>query len=109
MYADGISGAVYGQTPPLVNVSRKPGEWQTFDIIFTAPQFDGEKLLRPAYFTAFWNGVLVQYHTASLGPVKHRAVATYDSHETTGPIVLQKHNSAVRFRNIWVRPLTLSF
>jgi len=108
IYADGIAGAVYGQTPPLVNVAKQPGEWQTYDIVFTAPRFDGDKLARPAYFTVFWNGVLVQYHTAALGSTKHRAVATYDSRETTGPIVLQKHGSAVRFRNIWVRPLKLA-
>jgi hypothetical protein len=107
LYADGIAGAIYGQTPPLVNAARKPGEWQTYDVVFRPPQFDGERLVRPAYFTVFWNGMLVQYHTASLGPVKHKAVATYDSHETTGPIALQQHNSAVRFRNIWVRPLEL--
>ena len=107
IYADGIAGAIYGQTPPLVNVARKPGQWQTFDVVFTAPRFDGDRLLRPAYFTVFWNGVLVQYHTASLGPTKHRELATYDTRETTGPIVLQRHNSAVRFRNIWVRPLKL--
>jgi hypothetical protein len=107
IYADGIAGAVYGQTPPLVNVSRKPGEWQSYEIVFTAPRFDGGKLVEPARFTAFWNGVLVQYHTASLGPTKHKLLATYDSQETTGPIVLQLHGSAVRFRNIWVRPLKL--
>ena len=106
IYADGIAGAIYGQTPPLVNASRKPGQWQTFDIVFTAPRFDGDKLVQPAYFTVYWNGVLVQNHTASLGPTQHRAVATYDSRETTGPILLQQHGSAVRFRNIWVRPLT---
>jgi hypothetical protein len=105
IYADGIAGAIYGQTPPLVNASRKPGEWQSFDIIFTSPKFDGDKVLQPAYFTVYWNGVLVQNHTASLGPVRHRSVATYDSHDTTGPILLQNHGSAVRFRNIWVRPL----
>ncbi|MGA2069626.1 MAG: DUF1080 domain-containing protein [Thermoguttaceae bacterium] len=107
IYADGIAGAIYGQTPPLVNVARKPGEWQTYDIIFTPPKWDGDKLLEPARFTAFWNGVLVQYHKASLGPTRHREVARYDSRETTGPITLQYHNSAVRFRNIWVRPLKL--
>jgi hypothetical protein len=105
IYADGIAAAVYGQTPPLVNAARKPGQWQSFDIVFTAPQFDGDKLLKPAYFTVFWNGVLVQNHTASLGPTRHREVATYDSRETTGPILLQQHGSAVRFRNIWVRDL----
>jgi hypothetical protein len=107
IYADGIAGAVYGQTPPLVNASRKPGQWQTYDVVFTAPRFDGDKVTKPASFTVMWNGVLVQCHTPSLGPMKHRAVATYDSRETTGPIVLQQHGSAVRFRNIWVRPLKL--
>jgi hypothetical protein len=106
IYADGMAGAVYGQTPPLVNASRNPGQWQSYDIVFTAPEFRGDKLLKPAYFTIFWNGVLVQNHTASLGTTRHREVAVYDSRETTGPIMLQNHGSAVRFRNIWVRPLT---
>ena len=105
IYADGNAGALYGQYPAMVNPARKPGQWQTFDIVFTAPKFDGEKLVKPAYFTVFYNGVLVQYHKASLGPMKHRVLATYDSRETTGPIALQQHGSAVRFRNIWVRPL----
>ena len=106
IYADGQAGAIYGQTPPLVNAARKPGQWQTFDVVFTAPRFDGrEAALEPAYFTVFWNGVLVQDHTAALGPTRHKELATYDSRETTGPIMLQYHHSAVRFRNIWVRPL----
>ena len=107
IYADGNSGAIYGQTPALVNASRKPGRWQSFEIIFLAPRFDGDKLLRPACFTVFHNGVLVQYHKASLGPTTHRTLATYNSRETTGPILLQAHGSAVRFRNVWVRPLKL--
>ena len=107
IYADGIGGAIYGQTPPLVNVARKPGEWQTYDIVFTAPRFDGDKLASPAYFTVFWNGVLAQYRTASLGVTTYKAVATYNSRETTGPIMFQMHGSAVRFRNIWIRPLKL--
>jgi hypothetical protein len=107
IYADGIAGAIYGQTPPLVNASRKPGEWQTYDVVFTAPRFAGDKLDKPAYFTVFWNGVLVQHCTASLGPMKHREVATYDSRTISGPIVLQQHGSAVRFRNVWVRELRL--
>ena len=57
-------------------------------MVFAAPHFDGEKLLRPAYFTVFWNGVLAQDHTASLGPTRHKEVAVYDSRETTGPIML---------------------
>ena len=107
IYADGNAGALYGQYPPLVNPARKPAEWQTYDVVFTAPQFQGDKLLKPAYFTVFYNGVLVQYHQASLGPMRHRVLATYDSKATTGPIKLQQHGSAVRFRNIWVRPLKL--
>lgn len=107
IYADGNAGALYGQYPPLVNPARKPGQWQSFEIVFLAPRFDGDKLLQPAYFTVFYNDVLVQYHRASLGPMKHRLLATYDSKETTGPLVLQEHGSAVRFRNIWIRPLEL--
>ena len=72
IYADGIAAAIYGQTPPLVNAARKPGEWQSYDIVFTAPQFNGDKLLKPAYFTVLWNGGLVKNHTASLGPMRHR-------------------------------------
>jgi sugar phosphate isomerase/epimerase len=106
IYADGIAAAIYGQTPPMVNAARKPGQWQTFDVAFTAPRFDGDKLLAPAYFTVFWNGVLVQNHTPALGPTLHRELANYEKTRTTsGPILLQKHGSAVRFRNIWVRPL----
>jgi hypothetical protein len=108
IYADGIAGAIYGQTPPLANASRRPGEWQTFDAVFTAPRFDGEKLVAPARFTVFWNGVLVQLNTASLGPTQHLKLASYASRETTGPITLQKHGSAARYRNIWLRPLKLS-
>lgn len=107
IYADGIAGAIYGQTPPLVNVARRPGQWQTFDVVFTAPRFQGRKLVQPARFTVLWNGVLVLYHQASLGPTMHRILAAYDSQETSGPIKLQQHHSAVRFRNIWVRPLKL--
>lgn len=105
IYADGIAGAIYGQTSPVVNVARKPGEWQTYDVVFHAPRFEGDKLAAPASFTVFWNGVLVQDHTASLGPTRHREVATYESRETVGPLMLQQHGSAVRFRNIWIRPL----
>ena len=105
IYADGIAGAVYGQTPPLVNASRKPGQWQVYDIVFTAPRFDGDKLRAPAYLTVLWNGVLVQNHTAILGTTGHRILPVYDWPRSTGPIMLQEHHSAVRFRNIWVREL----
>ena len=111
IYADGIAGAVYGLAPPLVNAARKPGQWQTYNVVFISPQFEGEKLVRPAYMTVFWNGVLVQCHKALQrlkairGSTSHPVF--YDSCATTGPILLQYHNSAVRFRNIWVRPLKL--
>jgi hypothetical protein len=107
IYADGIAGAIYGQYPPLVNASRKPGQWQTFDIVFTAPRFQGDKLIKPAYYTAFWNGVLVQYHKAALGAMTHRTLPNYNAKDMEGPLVLQSHGSAVRFRNIWIRPLKL--
>ena len=104
IYADGIAGAIYGQTPPLVNAARPPGEWQSYDITFTAPRFDETgKLLQPAYFTVYWNGVLVQNHQAALGPTEHRALANYSNKTTRGPIRLQNHGSHVRFRNLWIR------
>jgi 3-keto-disaccharide hydrolase len=105
IYADGNAGAVYGQTPAMVNASRRPGQWQTFDIVFTAPRFKGGKLAQPAYVTVLQNGVLVQNHTVILGATVHRALPAYRSTATQGPIRLQQHGSAVRFRNIWVRRL----
>lgn len=105
--ADGQAGAIYGQTPPLVNVARKPGEWQVYDVVFIAPRFDEDKLIAPAYFTVFWNGVLAQYHTPCMGTTHYKTVPKYDCFDTVGPIILQQHGSGVRFRNIWVRPLEL--
>jgi hypothetical protein len=108
IYADGNAGAIYGQTPPLVNASRKPGQWQSFDIVFTAPRFEGTKLARPAYVTVLQNGVLVQYHQAIMGATGHKILPAYHSSATQGPLRLQQHGSAVRFRNIWVRSLKLA-
>ncbi len=107
IYADGNAGAIYGQYPALVNPARKPGQWQSFDIVFQAPRFDGAKLVRPAYLTVFYNGVLVQYHRAVMGTTAHRDVAVYNAPIHEGPIKLQQHGSAVLFRNLWVRPLKL--
>jgi len=104
-YPDGMAGAVYGQNPALVNAAKKPGEWQTYDIVFTAPIFDGEKLVAPAYVTIFWNGVLVQNHTEIYGPTEHQKAPPYVAHAAKLPVVLQNHGSAVRYRNIWVRDL----
>ena len=104
IYADGIAGAIYGQAPPLVNAALPPGQWQSYDIAFTAPRFDeAGKLLQPAYFTVFWNGVLVQNHQAALGPTGHRILADYSNKTTRGPVSLQNHGSHVRFRNLWIR------
>ena len=105
-YADGEAGAVYGQTPPQVNVTRPPGEWQVYDVIWTAPRFKADKTLEsPAYITVLHNGVVVQNHTTLIGATVHRQLAKYEAHEATGPIRLQDHGNAVRYRNIWVRPL----
>jgi len=108
IYADGMAGSIYGQTPPMVSAARKPGQWQSFDVVFTAPRFLGEKLFQPAYMTVFWNGVVVQYHTLIMGATRHLTFPSYNnSRATVGPIILQPHGSAVRFRNIWIRPLKL--
>jgi len=106
-YADGQASAVYGQWPPLVNASRAPGEWQTYDIVWEAPRFDGDKLVRPAFVTVFHNGVLVQNHQEVLGAVQHRAVAQYKPHAPEEPLLLQNHSNPVRYRNVWVRRLKL--
>ena len=97
---------LYKQSPPLVNATRKPGEWQSFDIEFRRPRFGaGGKLLSPARLTVRHNGVLVHDDVALLGPTSHRVRAPYEAHEDRLPIKLQDHGHPVRFRNIWVQPL----
>lgn len=107
-YADGLVGSVYGQHPPLVNAARKPGEWQTYDIFFTAPKFTADgKVETPAYVTVILNGVLVQNHAEILGPCTYRGLPVYSAHGPA-PIRLQSHGDpgpTTRFRNIWIRPL----
>lgn len=103
-YADGTTAAIYGQYPPLANACRRPGEWQTYDIVWTAPRFDGDALASPAYVTVIHNGVVVHSHRALLGATGHRNAPPYAAHGD-GPIRLQDHGDLVRFRNIWVRPL----
>jgi len=104
-YADGQASAMYGQYPPLVNPARKPGEWQTYDIIFTAPVFEGQKVVKPARVTVLFNGVVVHHDQAFIGRMTYRQVATYAPHDPVGPLMLQDHGNPVRYRNIWVRPL----
>jgi hypothetical protein len=104
-YADGQAAAIYGQWPPLANPARKPGEWNTYDIVFEAPRMDGDKVLKPVFITVFYNGVLVQNHQESMGPMVYRQVAHYAAQPAEDSLMLQNHNSAVRYRNIWVRRL----
>lgn len=105
-YPNGQAGAVYKQHIPLVNASRPPGEWQSYDIVFNAPRFseDGE-LERPAYLTVFHNGVLIQNHVELKGPAIYIGKPYYTPHPAKLPLLLQDHGNKVRFRNIWVRPL----
>ena len=105
-YADGITAAIYGQYPPLVNACRKPGEWQTYDIIFIGPRFDGNELIQPAYATIIHIGVLVLQHQAVLGPTGLRSLSSYSlPHPPEAPLRLQDHGDLVRYRNIWIRPI----
>ncbi len=105
LYPDGQAAAIYGQTPPLVNVTRPPGEWQTFDLVFTAPVFKDGQLAQPARVTLFHNGVLVQLNETIHGEVAHRAVPAYKTQASKGPLAFGGHGCPVRFRNLWVRPL----
>jgi len=104
-YADGMAASIYGEWPPLVNVARKPGEWQTYDIVFEAPKFTGK--VSPGYVTVFWNGVVVHNRQQILGPTSATATPhTYTAHEPELPLTLQNHGNPVTFRNIWIRRLT---
>ncbi len=118
-YVNGQAGSVYLQHPPLVNASRPPGQWQSYDIIFTAPEFDGDELATPAHMTVFQNGVLVQNHVEIQGAT-HTPEPEYaarcipyglrgraNRRDCTGkmPLVLQDHGQVVSFRNIWLREL----
>jgi len=105
-YPDGQASAMYGQYPPMVNASRPPGEWQTYDIAFTAPRFNaGNTLDKPAVVTVLHNGVLVHNATPFWGPTAHKKIDPYTPDSAKGPLMLQDHGNPVRFRNIWIRPL----
>jgi hypothetical protein len=105
-YADGMTAALYGQYPPLVNACRPPGEWQTYDIVFHRPHFDGKgQVTSPARFTVFHNGILVHDNVELTGPTAHKARPPYKAHADKLPISLQDHGNPIRFRNIWVREL----
>ncbi len=105
-YFDGQCASIYKQWPPLVNACRKPGEWQTYDIVFDAPKFDkAGKVVKPAYITVLQNGVLVQNHTEILGATFWDRPPAYTAHPDKMPIQLQYHGNPVKFRNIWIREL----
>jgi hypothetical protein len=106
-YFDGQCGAIYKQHPPLVNVCKKPGEWQTYDVYFTAPRFDADgKVKSPGTMTAFQNGVLIQDHFELTGGTFYDRPAEYIAHAAKAPIRLQFHGNPVRFRNIWLREIS---
>ncbi len=105
-YADGMSGGIYGQWPPLVNACREPGKWQVYDAVWEAPVFDGDNLVAPAYLTLFHNGVCVHNRKELNGPTTHRDIADYKAHPAEMPLKLQDHGDLVRYRSVWYRPLT---
>ena len=105
-YADGTAGAIYGQWPPLVNALRPPAAWQSYDIVFEAPQFKGTTLVKPAYVTVIWNGVLVHHRRAVMGATSATmTVHAYTAHDAELPLTLQDHANPVRYRNVWIRRL----
>jgi hypothetical protein len=105
-YFDGQCASIYKQKPPLVNACRKPGEWQSYDIIFEAPKFDADKkLVKPAIVTVLQNGIVVQNHFELLGGTFYDRPAAYSAHAPKAPMHLQFHGDPVRFRNIWIREL----
>ena len=105
-YYDGQAGAVYKEYAPLVNVCRKPGEWQAYDIIYHAPRFDDAgKLLKPGRVTVLQNGVLIQDNVEIKGPTGAAGEPKYTAHPLKQPLTLQDHHNPVRFRNIWIREL----
>lgn len=105
-YADGTAGALYGQTPPLVNATAPQGEWQSYDILFQPPKSEGGKVVEPAWVTVIQNGVVLHHARKLLGPTQFRQLAKYpENHPDKGPLHLQFHGDPVEFRNIWVRPI----
>jgi hypothetical protein len=103
-YIDGQCGAIYKEQPPMVNACRNPGEWQTYDILFTAPRFSADGSLKsPAYITVLHNGVVIHNHFELLGATSFTEPPKYSPHGEKEPLMLQFHGNPVRFRNIWIR------
>jgi hypothetical protein len=104
-YSDGAAGALYGLYPPMVNPTRPEGEWNSYDIVFEAPHFDGDKVVKPAYVTLIFNGLLVHHRVELLGNTNTLPIAKYQPHGPEESLVLQGHTGPARFRNIWIRRL----
>ena len=105
-YSNGQAASIYKQYVPLVNASRKPGEWQSYDIVFRAPRFDDDGTLRaPGYVTVLHNGVLVQDHVELKGSTVYTGLPKYEPHGIREPLLLQYHGNPVSYRNIWIREL----
>jgi len=105
-YFDGQAGAIYKQTPPMVNAMRPPGKWNAYDVFWTRPRFNEDGSLKsPAYITAIHNGVLILNHFELLGNTPYSTPPSYTKHEDRLPISIQDHGNPVRFRNIWVRDI----
>jgi hypothetical protein len=105
-YANGQAASAYKQHVPLVNASRRPGEWQRYDVVFMAPRFRADgSLERPATLTVLHNGVLVLNHVALKGSTVFIGPPSYSPHADRLPLMLQDHGNAVSFRNIWIREL----
>lgn len=103
-YFDGQCGAIYKQQPPTVNACRAPGQWQSYDIIFTAPNFSSDgQVETPAYVTVLQNGVVIHNHFELMGGTYYDKPPSYSSHPDKLPISLQFHGNPIKFRNIWVR------
>jgi hypothetical protein len=106
-YSNGQAGSIYKQYIPLVNASRPPGVWQSYDVVFTAPRFAADgTLVSPAYMTVCQNGVLIHNHVELQGPTLYIGVPQYEVHGDREPIMLQDHGNPVSFRNIWVREIS---
>ena len=104
-YTNGGVGSIYKQTPPMVNASRKPGEWQVYDIIYIAPEFCGKGEVRsPARITVIHNGVVIHHNTVIQGTTEYIGLPSYKPHGRQ-PLMLQDHGDAVSYRNIWIRDL----
>ena len=104
-YPDGGAGGIYGVYPPMVNPCLPEGQWNSFDFVFEAPKFDGEKLAKPAFITLFFNGVMVHNKAQLLGTTSHEPIAVYTPHAPELPLSLQGHVGPAWYRNIWVRRL----